>query len=81
MLYLCNDTSSEVDKSDLRFSNDNEEIGNEPRFRYARLSLLNFRDCKELSLNEIIKHGIGKAHQGTKKIPDELYEYIIQYLC
>ena len=73
--------SSEADKSDLKFSKDNEQIGNEPRFGYARLSLVNCRDCKDLSLNEIIKHGIEKAPQGPMKISDELYEYITQFLC
>lgn len=71
---------SVIDKSDLKFSKDNEEIGNEPRFGYARLELMNCRDCKELSLKEITGHGILNAPQGPMKITDDLYEYLIQYL-
>lgn len=71
---------SEVDKRDLKFSKNNEEIGNEPRFGYARLALINCRDTKELSLSEIVKHGIGKAPQGPMKMSDELYNYVIEYL-
>lgn len=77
----CNIPSSKVDKSDLKFSKDNEEIGKEPRFGYAKLHLLNCRDREELSLKSIVKYGIEKAPQGPMKISDELYGYLTQYLC
>lgn len=73
--------SSEADKSDLKFCKDNIEIGNEPRFGYARLSLLIFRECNELSLSEIVKHGITKAPQGQMRMTNELYEYVMKYFC
>lgn len=71
---------SESDKSDLKFSTNNKEIGNSPRLEYARLELMNYCDCEELALKEITKHGITRAPQGQRKITDELYEYLIQYL-
>lgn len=72
---------SEVDTRDLKYSKENEEVGDEPRFGYARLSLVKYRETIELSLNELVKHGIKKAPQGPMNMPNELYNYVIYYLC
>lgn len=53
---------------------------NEPRFGYARLKLLNFRDCDALQLEKLIEHGLTKAPQGQMRVADELYEYLISIL-
>lgn len=72
----ANISVEDVDCSDLRFNRkSNTAIGDNPRFGYMRLKLINCRDSENLSLKELCKLGINKAPQGPMKISDEQYEY------